>query len=168
MPMTIQRQFGWTTCSIRRKTSISFITIVRGYVYNLTIPSVLDKRGPASGAYEHLRSLHSCEMPAYHSPFGLQVGFPKCALGNQTGPTTAEGVKKRTLDILESLYHNPLPVISAKGPEVISYVSYFATASAKNDETLCIDLKTERRQRTHFRNTLRAIVRVSFPCKNHG
>jgi hypothetical protein len=50
-----------------------------------------------------------------------RVGYPTCALANSTGTTTAEGVRNRTLDIFQSLYHNPLPVIDAASPEVISY-----------------------------------------------
>lgn len=50
-----------------------------------------------------------------------RVGWPTCALGNETGPTTAEGVENRTQAILKNLYHNPLPVIDAQSPEIISY-----------------------------------------------
>lgn len=50
-----------------------------------------------------------------------RVGYPTCALANVTGTTTSEGVKARTISILESLYHNPLPVIDATSPEVITY-----------------------------------------------
>lgn len=49
-----------------------------------------------------------------------RVGYPKCALANETGETTAAGVKQRVLNITESLYHNPLPVIGPY-PEVIEY-----------------------------------------------
>ena len=49
-----------------------------------------------------------------------RVGYPECALANETGTTTKEGVKNRTLNIIQSLYHNPLPVFSPV-PEVISY-----------------------------------------------
>lgn len=50
-----------------------------------------------------------------------RVGFPLCALANETGITTAEGVKNRMQNITSSLYHNPLPVISSSGPGVITY-----------------------------------------------
>ncbi|TKA74423.1 hypothetical protein B0A55_06219, partial [Friedmanniomyces simplex] len=49
-----------------------------------------------------------------------RAGYPACALANETGVTTAEGVKDRVLNITYSLYHNPLPVISPS-PEVITY-----------------------------------------------
>lgn len=40
---------------------------------------------------------------------------------NETGTTTMEGVKQRVANITESLYHNPLPVLSTIAPEVIEY-----------------------------------------------
>lgn len=49
-----------------------------------------------------------------------RVGHPACALANETGPTTAEGVRQRVANITTSLYHNPLPVISPN-PEIITY-----------------------------------------------
>ncbi|KAK4554832.1 hypothetical protein LTR86_007980 [Recurvomyces mirabilis] len=54
---------------------------------------------------------------SYHC---ARVGFPTCLLANETGETTAEGVRDRVLNITQSLYHNPLPVIGPK-PEVITY-----------------------------------------------
>ncbi|KAK4508110.1 hypothetical protein PRZ48_001848 [Zasmidium cellare] len=50
-----------------------------------------------------------------------RAGYPACALANETGKTTEEGVKARFANILESLYHNPLPVVQNGHPEVISY-----------------------------------------------
>ncbi|KAK5173828.1 uncharacterized protein LTR77_002509 [Saxophila tyrrhenica] len=50
-----------------------------------------------------------------------RVGYPTCALANAMGTTTADGVKERTFNILESLYHNPLPVIDRYNPDVITY-----------------------------------------------
>ncbi|KXT03856.1 hypothetical protein AC578_8945 [Pseudocercospora eumusae] len=49
-----------------------------------------------------------------------RVGYPACALANSTGPSSIEGIKNRTLSIIQSLYHNPLPVIGPY-PEVITY-----------------------------------------------
>ena len=48
-----------------------------------------------------------------------RVGYPTCALANETGETTADGVKQRMRNITEHLHHNPLPVISAN-PEVVT------------------------------------------------
>jgi len=49
-----------------------------------------------------------------------RAGYPACALANETGNTTPEGVRQRVANITTSLYHNPLPVISTT-PEVITY-----------------------------------------------
>ncbi len=52
-----------------------------------------------------------------------RVGPLGCALANITGTTTEAGVKARTQAILESLWHNPLPVIDRDYPAVISYTN---------------------------------------------
>ncbi|KAK5125398.1 hypothetical protein LTR85_000507 [Meristemomyces frigidus] len=49
-----------------------------------------------------------------------RAGYPACALANEHGKTTAEGVSQRVANISNSLYHNPLPVIGPN-PEVITY-----------------------------------------------
>ncbi|KAF2724020.1 hypothetical protein K431DRAFT_241606, partial [Polychaeton citri CBS 116435] len=49
-----------------------------------------------------------------------RVGWPSCALANKTSETTPAGVKYRTQSIINSLYHDPLPVIG-EVPEVITY-----------------------------------------------
>lgn len=49
-----------------------------------------------------------------------RVGYPTCALANETGETTAEGVSQRVANIAKHLYHDPLPII-APNPEVITY-----------------------------------------------
>ena len=50
-----------------------------------------------------------------------RVGYPTCPLANKTGPTTADSVKDRVKAIQDSLYHNPLPVVSATIPSVVTY-----------------------------------------------
>lgn len=50
-----------------------------------------------------------------------RVGHPRCALANENGMTTPKQVKQRVENITRSLYHNPLPVISASQPDVIEY-----------------------------------------------
>lgn len=50
-----------------------------------------------------------------------RVGYPKCALANETGETTAAGVEARVHNITMSLYHNPLPIISRQVPGIVSY-----------------------------------------------
>ncbi|KAH9832382.1 TAP-like protein [Teratosphaeria destructans] len=50
-----------------------------------------------------------------------RVGYPTCALANETGDTTSEGVRQRVKNITDSLYHNPLPVVSKYNPEVVTY-----------------------------------------------
>jgi pimeloyl-ACP methyl ester carboxylesterase len=49
-----------------------------------------------------------------------RAGFPACALANATGVTTVSDVESRTQSIINSLLHNPLPVIGPN-PEVITY-----------------------------------------------
>jgi len=49
-----------------------------------------------------------------------RAGYPACALANETGETTAEGVSQRVANITNHLLHNPLPVVGPN-PEVISY-----------------------------------------------
>lgn len=50
-----------------------------------------------------------------------RVGWPKCAMANETGETTVEGVKARIDNITASLYHNPMPIVSRQGPAIITY-----------------------------------------------
>jgi hypothetical protein len=50
-----------------------------------------------------------------------RVGFPTCALANETGTTSETDVKERTEKILQSLYHHPFPVIDRDYPNVITY-----------------------------------------------
>lgn len=50
-----------------------------------------------------------------------RVGFPICALANKHGATTEASVKARMQNITESLYHNPLPVLSKSQPDVVTY-----------------------------------------------
>lgn len=50
-----------------------------------------------------------------------RVGYPKCALANSTGSTTSSGVETRVHNILMSLYHNPIPIISRDYPNIITY-----------------------------------------------
>ncbi|KAI7155612.1 hypothetical protein KC349_g6831 [Hortaea werneckii] len=49
-----------------------------------------------------------------------RVGYPACALAGKNNAANAEDVSRRVADILNSLYHNPLPVIGPN-PEVITY-----------------------------------------------
>ena len=58
------------------------------------------------------------ELFYYHC---ARVGFPTCALANEHGATTEESVKQRMINITESLYHNPLPILSTKRPDVVTY-----------------------------------------------
>ena len=50
-----------------------------------------------------------------------RVGFPTCVLANETGKSTPEAVKQRMRNIIDSLYHDPLPIISSEGPDVVTY-----------------------------------------------
>lgn len=67
------------------------------------------------------------ELFYYHC---ARVGFPICALANEDGATTEESVKQRMINITESLYHNPLPIISASGADVVTYsvIKFFTFA----------------------------------------
>jgi pimeloyl-ACP methyl ester carboxylesterase len=49
-----------------------------------------------------------------------RAGFPACLLANETSGSTPSDIKKRTNDILKSLYHNPLPVYTPSA-DVLSY-----------------------------------------------
>lgn len=89
-------------------------------IHRLIVDGVVD-------AYDYKKSLwgdnlvdteKDLELFYYHC---ARIGYPLCALANTTGVTTEEGVKDRTYAILQSLYHNPLPVIDARSPEVITY-----------------------------------------------
>ena len=48
------------------------------------------------------------------------MGYPTCALANEHDNTTEADLKRRTKNIINSLYHNPLPIVSSR-PEVITY-----------------------------------------------
>jgi hypothetical protein len=49
-----------------------------------------------------------------------RVGYPRCLLAKEDGSSKWADVKNRTLSILDSLYHNPLPVIDSTSPQVIT------------------------------------------------
>jgi pimeloyl-ACP methyl ester carboxylesterase len=49
-----------------------------------------------------------------------RVGYPDCVLANETGKSTPSEIKKRANSIIQSLYHNPLPVYTP-GADVLSY-----------------------------------------------
>ena len=78
-------------------------------------------------AYDYVKALwldnlvdteRGLDLFYYHC---VRVGYPICALANESGTTTEDDVKQRYLNITNSLYHNPLPVISRAGPEVVTY-----------------------------------------------
>ncbi|KAK3713086.1 hypothetical protein LTR37_008771 [Vermiconidia calcicola] len=77
-------------------------------------------------AYDYKRTLWFDNLVDTEKDLGLfyyhcaRVGYPTCALANDTGTTTEEGVKSRLKNIIDNLYHNPLPVISSS-PEIITY-----------------------------------------------
>lgn len=50
-----------------------------------------------------------------------RAGYPACALADEHGTSTEESVKQRMDNITNSLYHNPLPIISKSVPGVITY-----------------------------------------------
>lgn len=89
-------------------------------VHRLVVDGVVD-------AYDYRQTLWLDNLVDTERDMGLfyyhcaRAGYPACALANETGKTTEEGVKTRFANILQSLYHNPLPVIQAGHPEVISY-----------------------------------------------
>lgn len=80
-------------------------------------------------AYDYKKALWLDNLVDAERDLGLfyyhctRVGFPRCALANATGTTTEEGVRQRLKSIVNSLYHNPLPVVSKSGPEVVTYSS---------------------------------------------
>ncbi|KAI7332182.1 hypothetical protein KC315_g4770 [Hortaea werneckii] len=49
-----------------------------------------------------------------------RVGYPACALAGTDDAANAEDVSRRVANIMNTLYHNPLPVIGPN-PEVITY-----------------------------------------------
>lgn len=49
-----------------------------------------------------------------------RAGFPACLLANETGGSTPLDIKQRSDSILQSLYHNPLPVYTPSA-DVLSY-----------------------------------------------
>ena len=49
-----------------------------------------------------------------------RAGYPACALSNEANTSTPAEIKNRTHSIIDSLYHNPLPVYTP-GPDVLSY-----------------------------------------------
>ncbi|KAF2172230.1 hypothetical protein M409DRAFT_62985 [Zasmidium cellare ATCC 36951] len=89
-------------------------------IHRLVVDGVVD-------AYDYRQTLWFDNLVDTERDMGLlyyhcaRVGYPTCTLANETGKTTEEGVKARFANILESLYHNPLPVVQECHPEVISY-----------------------------------------------
>lgn len=49
-----------------------------------------------------------------------RAGYPACALSNKSNTSTPAEIENRTNSIINSLYHNPLPVYTPN-PDVISY-----------------------------------------------
>jgi len=76
-------------------------------------------------AYDYRHSLGNGSLTdtekAFRSfyTFCLSVGPRACPLAK--AGSTLEDVEKRVQAIIQSLYHNPIPVVSANGPEIISY-----------------------------------------------
>ncbi|KAK5726866.1 hypothetical protein LTR15_002756 [Elasticomyces elasticus] len=87
-----------------------------------------------------------------------RAGFPACALANKTGLTTAQGVSDRVFNITQSLYHNPLPVVSPS-PEIVSYSDVKNLIAAAN---LLSDI--EKGDGTRFAELLHAYH--DFQCPN--
>jgi pimeloyl-ACP methyl ester carboxylesterase len=59
----------------------------------------------------------SMDLFYYHC---ARAGYPACLLANETGSSTPSDIEKRSNDIIQSLYHNPLPVYTP-GADVLSY-----------------------------------------------
>ncbi|KAF2186859.1 hypothetical protein K469DRAFT_705386 [Zopfia rhizophila CBS 207.26] len=83
---------------------------------------ILDGVVDADEYYNNLgnNSLNDLEkvMQSFYT-YCITVGPDACALA-ESG-STAKDVETRTQNIIESLYHSPLPVPAAAGPEIITY-----------------------------------------------
>ena len=97
----------------------TFAAIYPDRINRLMVDGVVD-------AYDYTKSLWLDNVVDAEKDMDLfyfhcaRVGYPRCALANQTGETTLEDVRTRTLGIIESLYHDPLVVLEPV-PEVIMY-----------------------------------------------
>lgn len=97
----------------------TFAAMYPDRIHRLVVDGVVD-------AYDYTKSLWFDNLVDTEKDMNLfyhhcaRVGYPACAIANETGKTTEEGVRERTLNIIQSLYHNPLPVFDPV-PEVISY-----------------------------------------------
>ena len=91
-----------------------------GRINRLIVDGVVD-------AYDYKKALWLDNLVDTERALGLfyyhcaRVGYPACALANEHGTTKEESVKQRVDNITKSLYHDPLPIISKIGPEVITY-----------------------------------------------
>ena len=89
-------------------------------IHRLVVDGVVD-------AYDYRQTLWFDNLVDTEKDLGLfyyhcaRVGYPTCAIANETGETTEAGVKARFVNITQSLLHNPLPVIQRGSPEVITY-----------------------------------------------
>lgn len=120
--------FGRPSANVKHLAGFSYGTYL-GNTFAAMFPDRINRLivDGVVDAYDYKKSLwgdnlvdteKDLELLYYHC---ARVGYPTCALANKTGVTTEQGVKDRTYAILQSLYHNPLPVIDAKTPEVITY-----------------------------------------------
>lgn len=97
----------------------TFAAMFPDRVHRLIVDGVVD-------AYNYKKTLWSDNLLDTEKDMDLfyyhcaRVGYPTCALANETGETKPEDVEQRLANLEKSLYHNPLPVVGPI-PEVITY-----------------------------------------------
>ncbi|GAB7336238.1 hypothetical protein MBLNU13_g09000t2 [Cladosporium sp. NU13] len=97
----------------------TFATMFPDRVGRLVVDGVVEYKNYMSGNWSSnlVDTEKSMDSFYFHC---ARAGYPACLLANETGSSTPSHIKTRTDNIIQSLYHNPLPVY-APHADVLSY-----------------------------------------------
>lgn len=97
----------------------TFATMFPDRVGRLVVDGVVEYKNYLSGNWSSNLVDTEKSMDAFYFHCA-RAGYPACVLANETGSSTPSEIKKRSESIIQSLYHNPLPVY-APHADVLSY-----------------------------------------------
>jgi pimeloyl-ACP methyl ester carboxylesterase len=97
----------------------TFATMFPDRVGRLVVDGVVEYKNYLSGNWSSNLVDTEKSMDAFYFHCA-RAGWPACLLANETGGSTPSNIKERSEKIIQSLYHNPLPVY-APHADVLSY-----------------------------------------------
>jgi pimeloyl-ACP methyl ester carboxylesterase len=97
----------------------TFATMFPDRVGRLVVDGVVEYKNYMSGNWSSNLVDTEKSMDAFYFHCA-RAGYPACVLANENGVSTPSDIKKRSENIIQSLYHNPLPVY-APHADVLSY-----------------------------------------------